>query len=380
MSSDGIFLRTDGELVLLQESPYDSESLLQELLAEYPEIIAGRATNSEDARLLLIRREMGVPSSAEGPNTFSLDHLFVNAAGVPVLVEVKRSSDTRIRREVVGQMLDYAANGARYWPIDVLRQAAEENARSLGRSVEELIEELRPGQDPTEFWTTVETNLSAGRIRLLFVADALPAELVRIIEFLNEQMSPAEVLGVELRQYRAGRHTAYVPRMIGATAAASGVKAGSGGPAWTRQSFLDAAAGRCSRPEVAMIERLFRDVDERGCKFSWGRGTTPGVSGWYDVAGQPTAVWSLNANDERAHTRAYLYFYLADLVGRIGAARIEQAAGILETVPGLRAKIADARASAWRKYPSLYLADIAGTDRSVDAVFAAIRILSSTED
>jgi hypothetical protein len=30
---------------------------------------------------------------------------------VPTLLEVKRSSDTRIRREVVGQMLDYAANG-----------------------------------------------------------------------------------------------------------------------------------------------------------------------------------------------------------------------------------------------------------------------------
>ena len=29
---------------------------------------------------------------------------------MPTLVEVKRSSDTRIRREVVGQMLHYAAN------------------------------------------------------------------------------------------------------------------------------------------------------------------------------------------------------------------------------------------------------------------------------
>jgi len=274
-------------------------------------------------------------------------------------------------------MLDYAANGARYWPIETLRQAAEENARSLGRSVEELIEELRPGQDPVEFWTTVETNLSGGRIRLLFVADALPPELVRIIEFLNEQMSPAEVLGVELRQYTGGRHTAYVPRVIGATAIASSVKTGSGGTTWNRQSFLDAASARCSAPEVAFIERLFRDVDERGRKLNWGRGGTPGVSGWYDVVDQPTAVWSLNANDERPHTRAYLYFYLADLVGRVGVARLEQAASVLETVPGLSAKIADARASTWRKYPSLYLADIAGSEKSVDAVLEAIRILST---
>jgi hypothetical protein len=41
---------------------------------------------------------------------------------VPTLVEVKRRADTRIRREVVGQMLDYAANGVVYWPLEQLRE------------------------------------------------------------------------------------------------------------------------------------------------------------------------------------------------------------------------------------------------------------------
>ena len=36
---------------------------------------------------------------------------------------------------------------------------------------------------------------------MLFVADKLATpNLVRVIEFLNEQMNPAEVLGVELPQ------------------------------------------------------------------------------------------------------------------------------------------------------------------------------------
>ena len=39
---------------------------------------------------------------------WSLDHLFVSRTGIPVLIEVKRASDTRLRREVVGQLLDYA--------------------------------------------------------------------------------------------------------------------------------------------------------------------------------------------------------------------------------------------------------------------------------
>jgi len=35
---------------------------------------------------------------------------------IPTIVEVKRSTDTRIRREVVGQMLGYAANAVVYCP------------------------------------------------------------------------------------------------------------------------------------------------------------------------------------------------------------------------------------------------------------------------
>ena len=61
---------------------------------------------------------MALPSEEDGSNRWSVDHLFVDQDGVPTIVEVKRSTDTRIRREVIGQMLDYAANGVRYWPIE----------------------------------------------------------------------------------------------------------------------------------------------------------------------------------------------------------------------------------------------------------------------
>ena len=69
-------------------------------------------------RWLLVKREAGLPSEIEGINRWSVDHLFLDQEGIPTLVEVKRSSDSRIRREVVGQMLDYAANAVVYWPIE----------------------------------------------------------------------------------------------------------------------------------------------------------------------------------------------------------------------------------------------------------------------
>jgi hypothetical protein len=372
MSGEGIFLRVGDDLALLQEKPYDSEALLQVALAKYPEVIAGPTTDGDgDARLLLITREMGVPSVEHGSSWFSLDHLFIDHEGVPVLVEVKRSSDTRIRREVLGQMLDYAANAVKYWPLPLLRQSLERRATEERKPVEELLGELRPGLEPEEFWKTVESNLMAGRIRMIFVADALPPELVRVIEFLNEQMNPAEVLGVELRQFVAGSHVAYVPRVVGRTATAIGVKNPTGRQ-WTRASFLDAVRGRCSDSEVQLVESLLAHVDAHGTKLSWGRGATPGVGGWYNIAGRPTVVWVLNANNDSPTTKAYMVFYFGDMIPWAGLDRIEAAAAKLQQIPSMKHKVADARASGWKKYPSLYLADVAADPTSKAAVFDAI--------
>ena len=116
----------DSNLISLEETPYDSEHLLQRLLADHPDLLAGDQMNAETPRRwLLISREMSIPGTENGNSRWSLDHLYVDQEAIPTLVEVKRSTDTRIRREVVGQMLDYAANAVVYWPIEHIRLAFE---------------------------------------------------------------------------------------------------------------------------------------------------------------------------------------------------------------------------------------------------------------
>ena len=51
----------------------------------------------------------------------------------------------------------------------------------------------------------MDTNLKAERFRLVFVSDSIGAELRRIIEFLNGQMSRTEVLAIEVKQYTDAR-------------------------------------------------------------------------------------------------------------------------------------------------------------------------------
>jgi hypothetical protein len=266
--SGGIYLlRGEDDLVEMREAPYDSEAVLQTLLGRYPSLLAGdQLPGDEPRRWLLIRREAPVPSEQDGSARWSVDHLFFDQDSVPTIVEVKRSSDSRIRREVVGQMLDYAANAVVYWPIESLRASFEERCQQEEKDPEaEVIALLGPEADPEEFWKQAEVNLQAGRVRLVFVADDVPAELRRVVEFLNVQMNPAEVFAIEVKQFVGEGLRTLVPRFIGQTAEAEIRKRPRGeGRRWGKESILDVLRERASDQAVLGMEHLFGWADLAG--------------------------------------------------------------------------------------------------------------------
>jgi len=124
-------LQDRNRLVEMTEQPYECEALLQRLLAVHPSILAGdQFHGSEPKRWLLVGREVAVPDDDASLGRWSLDHLFVDQHRIPTFVEVKRSSDTRIRREVIGQMFDYAANAVTYWAAGQVRSHYERTCQT----------------------------------------------------------------------------------------------------------------------------------------------------------------------------------------------------------------------------------------------------------
>jgi hypothetical protein len=214
-------------LVALEQTEFSSEDEFQRLLAAFPSLLSGDQNAAKPRRSwLLLNREKSIPAEDGGGGRFSVDHLFVDQEGVPTLVEVKRQTDTRLRREVVGQMLDYAANAVVYWLIDQLRAEFEARCEAEGADPEEKIRScLGADIDPEATWERIKTNLQAGRIRMLFVADHIPPELRRIVEFLNQQMDPAEMLALELRQFVGEGLRTIVPMVYGQTEEAQQKKA-----------------------------------------------------------------------------------------------------------------------------------------------------------
>ncbi|MDI9602478.1 MAG: hypothetical protein QM328_10070, partial [Acidobacteriota bacterium] len=80
----------------MSQAAYDPEDMLQGLLANYPDPLAGDQMDPEAPRRWLhVAREKSVPGDTDGPARWSLDHLFVDQDAVPTLVEVKRATDAR---------------------------------------------------------------------------------------------------------------------------------------------------------------------------------------------------------------------------------------------------------------------------------------------
>ena len=122
--------------------------MLQRLIAENPSLLASA---DRWRRLALIDREMGVPDAEGGSDRWSIDHVFVDGDAVPVIVEVKRAIDTRLRREVVAQMLDYAANIGHHWPTEHLRTSFGAHAQIRGESTKALLFETLGREDSDVF-------------------------------------------------------------------------------------------------------------------------------------------------------------------------------------------------------------------------------------
>ncbi|HRW10410.1 MAG TPA: hypothetical protein P5121_35140 [Caldilineaceae bacterium] len=302
---DAIYLvQNDGQLIEMIAQAYDSEALLQEHLASYPHLLAGQQINeAAPRRWLLVAREVGIPWEEGGGNQLSLDHLFLDQDAIPTLVEVKRSTDTRIRREVIGQMLEYAANAVAYWPIESLRARFVETCTlkrcDADQTLADFLDTTADDADAIEgFWQQAKQNLNAGRLRLLFVADEIPPQLHRIVEFLNTQMTDTEVLAIEIKQFVGAGLQTLVPRLLGQTAQAQQRKSAAVGKRqrWDEGTFFAALGERTGPTEVRIARQLLMWAQAQMPDVWWGLGKRDGsfVPGythrgkWYQLIG----VWT----------------------------------------------------------------------------------------
>lgn len=277
MGSSLFFMSQDRTASLASEAAYKAESDLQQIVAANPQLLM-RAPSSTGESLMLVRQEYPVRDPDDDSIFYSLDHLFLDQDGVPVLVEVKRSSDARIRREVVGQMLDYASR-ARYWDLSEIQQCFR------------LANPESP-YDTEDFWGRVSSNLKAERMKLVFVADKIPDTLSTLIDFLSRNIDGMEIYGVEVRQYHSGGGTLLTSTTIGGAATAQ--EKLQSNIAWDADRLLQQFSER-GRADLAGVSRSLMDFGASlGLRTAFGRGPRYGA---YYACLDDVKVFGINSWD-----------------------------------------------------------------------------------
>jgi len=139
---------------------YSDEAELQKIVYERPDLLK---SEQQSADIYSIDREVTVPSGR-------IDVLDIDKNGTVLIIEVKLNKNLQLRREVLGQLLDYYSDiqGLSYYELNSLTNRKLENIIKKGEFEEETREKI-------------EYNLKNDGIKLMIVTDESNDNLEKIL-------------------------------------------------------------------------------------------------------------------------------------------------------------------------------------------------------
>lgn len=220
-----------------------AERWLQQALFANPHSLPVKEIDPHIGNLIPVCMEL---ETGSGP----ADILYVTPSGQVVLVETKLWRNPEARREVVGQILDYAKQ-LTTWTFEVLEQKAALAAQAQGKFLLQCLRKHCPGADEAAFVDGVGRSLATGDFLLLIVGDGIRYGAEALVVFLEQFGHLKFGLGlVEVAAYRLpDGQTLLQPRILAKTETLERtVLVGPNGPLTFQQA---AQAEDISPPDVS---------------------------------------------------------------------------------------------------------------------------------
>ena len=166
---------------------YD-ERWLQDLLFAHPELLPIEEIEPIFAGAVPVCREL---PTRVGP----LDLVYLNGQGLLTLVECKLWRNPEARRQVVGQILDYAQEISR-WTFDELNQAITKSEQKAGTNLWQIAQQAFDGIDEATFVDRVSRHLRNGEFLLLIIGDGIRENTENIAAFLDKYAGMSFAFGL----------------------------------------------------------------------------------------------------------------------------------------------------------------------------------------
>lgn len=160
-----------------------NEKWLQSALEETPSILPTAEIAPIFAPLVCIAREVRLKT--DDNNSGRIDNLYISKHGHLVIVETKLWNNPEARREVVGQILDYAKE-VKDWDYDKLNAIY----RDYHKTKQSLFDAMVAGghqapESEADFIDTVNQNIRNAQFLLMIVGDGIRSGVEKIAEYMN---------------------------------------------------------------------------------------------------------------------------------------------------------------------------------------------------
>lgn len=239
-----------------------SEAWLRDFLLAHPSVLPTDAVDPAYADPIPVCRELRTPA---GP----LDCLFVTRFGGLVAVECKLWRNPQARREVVGQILDYAKEIAAWDYADLQREVSIARGERGTNALFGLVAARHPDTDEAAFVDAVARNLARGRLMLLLTGDGIREGTESIVQYvgryagLHLTFGLVEVAGYEMPDGRLLVQPRILARTVNVERAVvriGGPGAGLGDVLTPEEAARPGVAGDVADGSEAAVRRSFDPV------------------------------------------------------------------------------------------------------------------------
>ncbi|MFC1940651.1 hypothetical protein ACFLXO_08245 [Chloroflexota bacterium] len=327
----GKILLIEGDRVTpVDEREFPDESKLQDYIEQYPSLIPLSDVIEGASPLLCIGRE--VPAGWG-----FIDLLFIDQDGLLTIVETKLRRNREVRREVIGQIIEYASYVIQWNAEEVFRIAneyfsvsdtvpPEHKNNSLGNIMNTILGEEFSQED---FRNKIEQNLNNGRIRLIIGVDQLIEPLRAIVTFLNSY-SNFDILLLQVSDFEESKEKRIlIPLLFGYAKKSTGGDSPRG--RWDKDKFLNKAKDTCGTETAEVLSKIYEFSEKIADRVTWGTGVNVGSFTFRKLQhGVPVSIFTVQ-------TDGVLYINFGEMkVKEVDENVVASFANALDVIPNMR--------------------------------------------
>jgi len=199
------------EKVSLNSKSYN-ENWIQDICFRSPNLLPVEELEPTFGGMIPICRELSTESG-------SIDLVYVNEYGFITIGECKLWRNPEARRKVVGQILDYAKDLAK-WDYSKFERECLKARKENRKTLFQIIQEFYPDIEEASFIDNLQNNLNKGRFLLTVIGDGIRGNMEELASYIHRNGNLNFTLGlIELPVYKNPKNGELIvtPRILAKT-------------------------------------------------------------------------------------------------------------------------------------------------------------------